>query len=103
DYFSEQQIETFCQEDWTISHRSDRMAYFLDGPPIAPTNGLNILSGGIVMGAIQVLGDGRPMVLMADRQVTGGYPKIATVIGPALGPLGHLRVGTFRAFSVHHA
>ena len=51
------------------------MAYFLDGPQIAAANGLDIVSDGIVMGAIQVLGDGRPMVLMADRQVTGGYPE----------------------------
>jgi biotin-dependent carboxylase-like uncharacterized protein len=100
DYFSEQQIETFCQEDWTISHRSDRMAYFLDGPPIAPTNGLNIVSDGIVMGAIQVLGDGRPMVLMADRQVTGGYPKIATVIGPDVGRLAQMRAGERVRFAV---
>ena len=75
DYFSHAQIETFCREPWTISNRSDRMAYFLDGASIAPENGLNIVSDGIVMGAIQVLGDGRPMVLMADRQVTGGYPE----------------------------
>jgi biotin-dependent carboxylase-like uncharacterized protein len=94
DYFSAQQIATFCHEGWTISHRSDRMAYFLEGPPIAPANGLNIVSDGIVMGAIQVLGDGRPMVLMADRQVTGGYPKIATVIGPDVGRLAQMRPGS---------
>ena len=46
------------------------------------------------MGAIQVLGDGRPMVLMADRQVTGGYPKIATVIGPGPGRLAQMRPGS---------
>lgn len=94
DYFSPAQIETFCSERWAISHRSDRMAYFLDGAQIAPANGLNVVSDGIVMGAIQVLGDGRPMVLMADRQVTGGYPKIATVIGPDLGRLAQARPGS---------
>ena len=77
------------------------MAYFLDGPQIAPANGLNIVSDGIVMGAIQVLGDGRPMVLMADRQVTGGYPKIATVIGPDLGRLAQMRPGTPVRFARH--
>jgi 5-oxoprolinase (ATP-hydrolysing) subunit C len=94
DYFSRTQIDAFCREPWTISNHSDRMAYFLDGAGIAPENGLNIVSDGIVMGAIQVLGDGRPMVLMADRQVTGGYPKIATVIGPDLGRLAQLRPGS---------
>jgi 5-oxoprolinase (ATP-hydrolysing) subunit C len=100
DYFSHEQIETFCREYWTISHRSDRMAYFLDGAQIAPENGLNIVSDGIVMGAIQVMGDGRPMVLMADRQVTGGYPKIATVIGPDLGRLAQARPGSSVRFAM---
>ncbi|MPZ38882.1 MAG: 5-oxoprolinase/urea amidolyase family protein [Rhizobiales bacterium] len=99
DYFSREQIERFCRERWTISHRSDRMAYFLEGPQIAPANGLNIVSDGIVMGAIQVLGDGRPMVLMADRQVTGGYPKIATVIGPDQGRLAQMRPGSSVRFA----
>jgi len=94
DYFSDAQIATFCREPWTVSNRSDRMAYFLEGPEIAPANGLGIVSDGVVMGAIQVLGDGRPMVLMADRQVTGGYPKIATVIGPDLGRLAQARPGS---------
>jgi biotin-dependent carboxylase-like uncharacterized protein len=100
DYFSREQIDAFGREPWTISHRSDRMAYFLDGARIAPANGLDIVSDGIVMGAIQVLGDGRPMVLMADRQVTGGYPKIATVIGPDQGRLAQLRPGASVRFAV---
>jgi biotin-dependent carboxylase-like uncharacterized protein len=100
DYFSRSQIETFTREPWTISNRSDRMAYFLDGGSIAPENGLNIVSDGIVMGAIQVLGDGRPMVLMADRQVTGGYPKIATVIGADLGRLAQMRPGSNVRFAL---
>jgi 5-oxoprolinase (ATP-hydrolysing) subunit C len=100
DYFSSEQIDTFCRDAWTISHRSDRMAYFLEGAGIAPANGLSIVSDGIVMGAIQVLGDGRPMVLMADRQVTGGYPKIATVIGPDQGRLAQMRPGSPVRFAV---
>jgi biotin-dependent carboxylase-like uncharacterized protein len=100
DYFSREQIETFCRASFTVSHRSDRMAYFLDGPNVAPTNGLSIVSDGIVMGAIQVLGDGRPMVLMADRQVTGGYPKIATVIGADLGRLAQMRPSTSVRFAI---
>ena len=100
DYFSKAQIEALTRDPWTISNRSDRMAYFLDGGSIAPQNGLGIVSDGIVMGAIQVLGDGRPMVLMADRQVTGGYPKIATVIGPDLGRLAQQRPGSMVRFAV---
>jgi biotin-dependent carboxylase-like uncharacterized protein len=100
DYFSQAQIDALCREPWTVSHRSDRMAYFLEGPQIAPANGLNIVSDGIVMGAIQVLGDGRPMVLMADRQVTGGYPKIATVIGADVGRLAQIRPGETVRFAI---
>jgi 5-oxoprolinase (ATP-hydrolysing) subunit C len=58
------------------------------------------------MGAIQVPGDGRPIVLMADRQSTGGYPKIATVIGPDLSRLAQARPGTsfrFEAVSIAQA
>ena len=54
---------------------------------------------GIALGAIQVPGDGQPIVLMADRQVTGGYPKIATVIGPDLGRLAQHRPGARLRFA----
>jgi biotin-dependent carboxylase-like uncharacterized protein len=100
DYFSADQIAAFCAGPWTISPRSDRMAYLLDGPRLAHAKGFNIISDGIAMGAIQVPGDGRPIVLMADRQVTGGYTKIATVIGPDLGRLAQLRPGARFRFAV---
>ncbi|MCP1913752.1 allophanate hydrolase subunit 2 [Bradyrhizobium elkanii] len=66
----------------------------------------NFYDLGIAMGAIQVPGDGPPIVLMADRQSTGGYPKIATVIGPDLGRLAQARPGTtfrFDAVSIEEA
>src|SRR5258708_15526329 len=74
------------------------MATLLDGPLLTHAQGFNIISDGIVMGAIQVPGDGKPFVLMADRQVTGGYTKIATVIGPDLGRLAQRRPGTAFGF-----
>jgi len=99
DYFDADQIAVFLTADWTVSARSDRMAYGLEGPRLHHAKGFNIVSDGIAMGAIQVLGEGRPMVLMADRQPTGGYPKIATVIGPELGRLAQLRPGTRLRFA----
>src|SRR6185312_16298435 len=73
---------------------------FLNGRSIiSNADALNIVSDGVVMGAIQVPGDGRPVVLMADRQVTGGYPKIATVIGADLGRLAQLRPSSPLCFS----
>jgi biotin-dependent carboxylase-like uncharacterized protein len=100
DYFAADQIAAFCAGPWSVSPRSDRMAYLLDGPTIGHAKGFNIISDGIVMGAVQVPGDGRPMVLMADRQVTGGYPKIATVIGADLGRLAQRRPGVPFSFQV---
>ena len=99
DYFADDQIAEFLAGPWTVSARSDRMAYFLDGPRLTHARGYNIVSDGIAMGAIQVPGDGRPIVLMADRQSTGGYPKIATVIGPDIGRLAQARPGAMFGFA----
>ncbi|MBO0756785.1 MAG: biotin-dependent carboxyltransferase family protein, partial [Bradyrhizobiaceae bacterium] len=98
DYFSADQIARFLQGPWTLSSRGDRMAYILDGTPLVHAKGFNIVSDGVAMGAIQVPGDGFPMVLMADRQPTGGYPKIATVIGVDLGRLAQRRAGAQLSF-----
>ncbi|HEY0291631.1 MAG TPA: biotin-dependent carboxyltransferase family protein [Hansschlegelia sp.] len=106
DYFADDQVAAFLAGPWKVSARSDRMATFLDGPTIAHAKGHDIVSDGVAMGAIQIPGDGRPIVLMADRQPTGGYPKIATVIGPDLGRLAQVRAGTafrFRAISIAEA
>ena len=106
DYFADDQISAFLAGPWSVSARSDRMACFLEGPRLTHARGYNIVSDGIAMGAIQVPGDGRPIVLMADRQSTGGYPKIATVIGPDLGRLAQARPGaafSFEAVSIGQA
>jgi biotin-dependent carboxylase-like uncharacterized protein len=99
DYFEQAQIDAFLKGPWTISARGDRMACFLEGSPITHAKGYNIVSDGIVMGAIQVPGQGQPIILMADRQSTGGYPKIATVIGADLGRLAQARPGASLRFS----
>jgi biotin-dependent carboxylase-like uncharacterized protein len=100
DYFAADQIAALCDGPWILSPRSDRMAYILDGPRLRHARGFNIVSDGIALGGIQVPGDGQPIVLMADRQVTGGYPKIATVIGPDLGRLAQNRPGARFRFAV---
>lgn len=104
DYFAQDQIAAFLAGPWTVSARGDRMACFLEGPKLRHARGYNIASDGIAMGAIQVPGEGQPIVLMADRQSTGGYPKIATVIGPDLGRLAQARPGAVLRFrAVSHA
>ena len=80
DAFTEQGIETFLSASYTVTPRSDRIGYRLEGPPIEHKAGADIVSDGIPLGAVQVTGDGMPIVLLADRGATGGYTKIATVI-----------------------
>ncbi len=85
DAFTAAGIETFLSSAYTVTSKTDRMGCQLDGPPIEHRDGFNIISDGIVNGSIQVPGSGIPIVLLADRQTTGGYPKIATVVSADLG------------------
>jgi allophanate hydrolase subunit 2 len=71
----------------------------LDGPRLPHKGDYNIVSDGVPHGAIQVPGDGQPIVLLADRQSTGGYPKIATAISADLPRLGQLRPGEALRFA----
>lgn len=106
DAFAPDQIAAFLDRDWVLSPRSDRMAYALDGEPLVHAKGHDIVSDGVAHGAIQVPGSGLPFVLMADRQPTGGYPKIATVIGADLGRIAQMRPGArlrFRAVTMAEA
>lgn len=103
DYFDESVIAEFLEGPWTVSVRSDRMGYRLDGPRVRHKAGFDIVSDGIALGAIQVPGEGVPIVLMADRQTTGGYPKIATVVSADIGRFAQLRPGSpFRFRAVTH-
>jgi antagonist of KipI len=71
------------QATYTVSSDSDRMGYRLDGPKLA-VSGDDLLSFGLVAGAVQVPGSGQPIVLMADHQTAGGYPVVATVVSASL-------------------
>jgi biotin-dependent carboxylase-like uncharacterized protein len=97
DMFSTAEIAAFFAAEYTVSHGSDRMGMRLAGPPIAALKH-DIVSDAIAPGAIQVPGNGEPIVLLADRQTTGGYPKIATVISADLPALGRLPIGATIAF-----
>jgi allophanate hydrolase len=93
DYFTEVAVQMFLSATYTISSQSDRMGYRLQGPALAHAGGYDIVSDGIVPGSIQVPGSGQPIVLLADSQTTGGYPKIATVISADLPLIGRRRPG----------
>lgn len=80
DFFTGDAMQTFLASDYTVTPQADRMGYRLAGPALAHAKGYDIVSDGIVAGAIQIPGSGLPIVLMVDHQTVGGYPKIATVI-----------------------
>ena len=80
EYFTEAGKKTFYNETYTISDQSDRMGYRMEGAPIESVNGTDIISDGIAFGSVQVPSHGKPIILLSDRQTTGGYAKIATVI-----------------------
>jgi antagonist of KipI len=77
--FTDQAQRSFCSEAFRVDSNSDRMGYRLQGPPLALTAPLEMISEGVAFGSVQVPPDGNPIVLMADRQTTGGYPKIAAI------------------------
>jgi len=98
DYFSDEGKRTFVESIYTVSPASDRMGMRLAGPALEHAKGYNIVSDGTAAGSIQVPGNGLPIVLLADRQTTGGYPKIATVISADMPALGRLMPGAKIAF-----
>lgn len=104
--FTESGVNALLTSEYTVSADSDRMGYRLAGPDIAHQSGPDIVSDGTALGSIQVPGTGQPIVLLADRGTTGGYAKIATVIGPDIGLLSQAMPGAkirFHAVSVEEA
>lgn len=81
DMFTTKGLDDFYSSVYTLSEESDRMGYRLSGKAVESKNGVDILSDGIVLGSVQIPKNGMPMILLADRQTTGGYAKIATVVG----------------------
>jgi biotin-dependent carboxylase-like uncharacterized protein len=97
--FSNTMKARLTEAEWRISARADRMGYRLEGPKLAAELGSDIVSEGIVMGSIQVPGDGQPIVLMADRQPTGGYAKIGVVCRADVRRLAQTRPGEAVSFA----
>ncbi len=93
DYFTSASLADFFSSSFTVTANSDRMGYRLEGPLIKHIKEFNIISDAISPGAIQIPGDGNPIIMMADRQTTGGYPKIATIITADLPKVAQLKPG----------
>lgn len=106
DYFTSKGIETFLKETYAITNDFDRMGYRLQGPGIEHINGGDIITDGIAFGAIQVPSKGQPIIMVADRQTTGGYAKIANVISVDLPKLAQTKWGdkiSFKKVTIEEA
>lgn len=94
DAFTQKGIDTFLGCEYTVTDKADRMGIRLSGEIIESKNGVDILSDGIAAGSVQIPASGTPIIMMADRQTTGGYAKIATVISADLSRAAQARPGT---------
>lgn len=93
DLFTSEGLRTFFDGEYTVSPQNDRMGYRLNGPAIAHHDRADIVSDALCPGAIQVPGSGEPIIMAADCPTTGGYAKIATVIGADMPKLAQARAG----------
>ena len=99
DRFTDRGIAAFLGGAYEVLPQSDRMGARLSGPRIAHGGGHDIISDGIALGAVQVPGDGQPIVMLVDRQSTGGYTKIATVCSFDIPRIGQAKPGQRVRFS----
>ncbi|MFJ8263864.1 biotin-dependent carboxyltransferase family protein [Rummeliibacillus sp. NPDC094406] len=90
-HFDEENLKKFFSTPYTISTHSDRMGYRLNGEAIQLKEPFELLSEGVTFGTIQMPSNGQPIILMADRQTTGGYPKIGQVISADLPTLAQMQ------------
>ncbi|HVL65652.1 MAG TPA: biotin-dependent carboxyltransferase family protein [Vicinamibacterales bacterium] len=98
DRFAAGTVEDLPARRYVVTPESNRMGYRLEGPPIVHSGSADMLSDATPVGSIQVPASGLPILLMADRQTTGGYPRIATVITADLPVAGQLAPGDWIEF-----
>ncbi len=91
DLFTTEARALLAAARYTVKEDSDRMGLRLQGPPIAPPLGGEMLTEGVPLGALQVPPGGEPIISFVDLQTTGGYPVIAAVISADLPSIGQLR------------
>lgn len=104
--FTEDSVNALTSDTFTLTTQADRMGYTFDGAKLEKKQSEELLSEGVTFGTIQVPASGKPIILMADRQTTGGYFKIGQVISADLPKLAQLQPGnevTFELVSVQEA
>ena len=106
DLFSSETLDLFYTTSYDVTPQSNRMGYRLQGTPLSPTEGANLVSDTVVFGAIQVPPEGQPIILAADHQTTGGYPVIGVVASIDYSKLAQMRPGqklSFQSISFEEA
>ncbi|MBI3400048.1 MAG: biotin-dependent carboxyltransferase family protein [Acidobacteria bacterium] len=98
DYFAADALDVLQSAPYVVGANSDRMGFRLAGPRLTHSRGADIISDATPLGVLQVPASGLPILLMADRQTAGGYPKIATVISADMSAAGQLGPGDTIAF-----
>jgi biotin-dependent carboxylase-like uncharacterized protein len=93
-------LDALQSAPYRIAPNSNRMGFRLDGPSLVHNQGADIISDATPIGVLQVPASGQPILLMADRQTTGGYPKLAMVISADIGVAGQLGPGDSIEFTV---
>ncbi|WP_134683724.1 5-oxoprolinase subunit C family protein [Brevibacillus migulae] len=104
--FTEESRRDLFQQSFVITPQSDRMGYRLTGPVLQLAEQEEVLSEAISPGTIQVPSEGNPILLMADRQTTGGYPRIAQVVSVDIPVVAQCKPGDrirFREISLAEA
>ena len=99
DWFADEALERLCATAYTVKSESNRIGLRLDGPPLERVRDDELASEGMVLGAVQVPPDGRPVVFLADHPTTGGYPVLAVVRADDIWRCAQLRPGDELRFS----
>jgi antagonist of KipI len=100
DLFPRSSLDVLQRTRFVIGAQSDRMGYRLQGVRVPAQQENELISGATFPGAIQVPASGEPILLMADRQTTGGYPQLATVITADLPLAAQLAPGEWIEFEI---
>lgn len=100
DRFSAGALDALQSAPYQVAQNSNRMGFRLSGPVLGHSRGPDVISDATPLGVLQVPASGQPILLMADRQTTGGYPKLATVITADIGFAGQLGPGDLVEFAV---
>ncbi|MFJ8238211.1 biotin-dependent carboxyltransferase family protein [Bacillus tropicus] len=98
DQFTEESKKAFFTKEYRVSNYADRMGYRVEGEILNRAVEKEILSSPVTYGTIQIPNGGQPIILMADRQTTGGYPRMGNIISVDLPVLAQLKPGDYVSF-----